>query len=101
MAESLKDGRAKTSTIWKHFEIKDVEANCAQCNQCTTKLRRGKSSGDKKDYSNTSLWNHLKRKHPLSFKEADDERREYNENRKKQKLDKEKKERDILLTANT
>ena len=94
MAQALKGGREKTSSIWKYFEV--IENNQARCNHCKSKIVRGKPSAPQKNLTNSSLWNHLERMHPHLHKEAFAERKNFMERKEQEKVEKEKK-KDIYV----
>lgn len=57
------------SKVWDHFALNEEDKSKAICGLCNIKIVRGLG----KKSSTSSLWKHLKYKHPLSLVDEDKE----------------------------
>ena len=55
------------AVIWDYFEISESNVRFAVCKLCSNDISRGGSSA--KTYNTSNLINHLKRDHPVDFKD--------------------------------
>ena len=71
----------------------------ATCDICSATMKRGKPGGNKKSFQVTSLWDHLKAKHPGEHKTAVGLRDDQAEKRRKVESDRVKQHEVYLLQA--